>query len=294
LPRKQNIDDLNGINHLIEEELSYDANTLLSESQILMSQLNTEQLLAFDTIVNAVLSEKSGFYFVSGYGGTGKTFLWNAIVTHLRSYKKIVLRVASSGVASFLLPGGQTAHSRFKIPCDLDDTYTCNIKRGTILAELIKSTSLIIWDEAFMTHRSAFEALDRSLRDLLASDSELAEKTCFGGKVVVLGGDPRQILPVIENGTRPQIIDAAITNSPLWAPVSVLHLTKNMRLFSNDLNPETTTEIASFSKWILDIGEGQIAARSKEGESERWWIKIHHDMLLFPKKDSLPCMHIQI
>jgi hypothetical protein len=36
-----------------------------------------------------------------------------------------------------------------------------------MLPELIESTSLIICDEAFMTHRCAFEALARSLRDLL-------------------------------------------------------------------------------------------------------------------------------
>jgi hypothetical protein len=74
---------------------------------------------------------------VSGYGGTGKTFLWGAIVTWLRAHEKIVLAVASSGVASLLLPGGRTAHSRFKIPCDLDDTSICDIKRGSMLCETL-------------------------------------------------------------------------------------------------------------------------------------------------------------
>jgi hypothetical protein len=62
-----------------------------------------------------------------------------------------------------LLPGGRTAHSRFKIPLQIDDESICDIKKGTILAELIEQTSLIIWDEALMTHRKCFEALDRSL-----------------------------------------------------------------------------------------------------------------------------------
>jgi ATP-dependent DNA helicase PIF1 len=35
----------------------------------------------------------------------------------------------------------------------------------------------------------------------------------FGGKVVVLGGDVRQILPVIENGSNNQIIHATIIKS---------------------------------------------------------------------------------
>lgn len=66
--------------------------------------------------------------------------------------KKIVLTVASSGVASLLLPRGRTAHSRFKIPCDIDDDTVCEIKRGSMLAELIESTSLVSWHEALMTH----------------------------------------------------------------------------------------------------------------------------------------------
>jgi hypothetical protein len=36
-----------------------------------------------------------------------------------------------------------------------------------ILALLIQHADLIIWDEAPMVHRHAFEAVDRSLRDLM-------------------------------------------------------------------------------------------------------------------------------
>jgi Cdc6-like AAA superfamily ATPase len=131
----------------------------------LVSQLNPDQKHVFDTIIARVSCNSPGFFFVCGHGGTGKTFLWNAIITHLRSEKKIVLAVASSGVASLLLPKGRIAHSRFKIPFDLNEAGTCSIKRGTMLAELIKVSALIIWDEAPMTHRHCFEALDRTLRD---------------------------------------------------------------------------------------------------------------------------------
>jgi ATP-dependent DNA helicase PIF1 len=103
----------------------------------------------------------------------------------LTSTEKIVLVVASSGVASLLLPGGRTTHSRFKIPCDLDETAIYDIKRGTMLAELIEAASLVIWDEAFMTHRAAFEALDHTLRDLMSTNSHKAMTIPFGGKVVV-------------------------------------------------------------------------------------------------------------
>lgn len=34
--------------------------------------------------------------------------------------------------------------------------------------------------------------------------------------MVVLGGDLRQILPVVVGGGRAQVVDAAIVNSQLW------------------------------------------------------------------------------
>jgi hypothetical protein len=290
LPRRSTSSESSSTNRFIEEELAYDIDNLLDESETFLRKLNAAQRHAFNVIVNTVLNEEHGFYFVSGYGGTGKTFLWNAIITHLRSQRKIVLSVASSGVASLLLPGGCTTHSRFKIPCDdLDDSTTCNIRRGTMLAELIRLASLIIWDEAFMTHIIAFEALDRTLHDLLSLQSPEARKLPFGGKVVVLGGDPRQILPIVENGNRSQIVDAAITNSSLWSHVTILHLTANMRLSSPMLTEEARDELTQFSKWVLDIGEGNIPARAKDGEIEPTWIKIPHELLM-PRQDSIQCM----
>jgi hypothetical protein len=108
-----------------------------------------------------------------------------------------------------LLASRRTAHSRFKIPLQVDDNSFCDIKRGTNLSNLLKESALIIWDEALMTGRKCFEALDRTLRDVLSVDDPLLADVPFGGKVIVLGGDLRQILPVIEGGSRPQIIDAA-------------------------------------------------------------------------------------
>jgi hypothetical protein len=75
-------------------------------------------------LIESALSCSPGLFFVCGHGGTGKTFFWNAILTHLRSRQKIVLAIASSGVALLLLPKGRTAHSRFKIPFDLDESIS--------------------------------------------------------------------------------------------------------------------------------------------------------------------------
>ncbi|XP_057444082.1 uncharacterized protein LOC130736257 [Lotus japonicus] len=122
----------------------------------------------------------------------------------------IVLNVASSGIASLLLPGGRTAHSRFCIPLQTDETTTCNIKQGSLRANLLICTKLIIWDEAPMLNKNCFEALDRTLRDIMRLEDERNMDKPFGSKVVVLGGDFRQILPVIPKGGRQDIVHQSL------------------------------------------------------------------------------------
>ena len=101
-------------------------------------------------------------------GGTSKTFLINLILAKIRSEGKIALATASSGIAATLLTGGCILHSTFKIPLDLNavDIPVCSIKKGTSLCKVIQEAKAIVIDEAPMTNRHAFEALDRSLRDL--------------------------------------------------------------------------------------------------------------------------------
>ncbi|CAN1272991.1 ATP-dependent DNA helicase PIF1 [Linum perenne] len=106
------------------------------------------------------------FSFLHGHGGTGKTYLYNCIVSKVRSRGQIALVVASPGIVATLLPDGVTAHSRFKIPLDVDHSSTCNVKKGTTLSELLKAATLIVWDEAPMVHRHSFEAVDRTLCDI--------------------------------------------------------------------------------------------------------------------------------
>ena len=43
--------------------------------------------------------QEGEMFFLYGYGGIGKTFIWKMLASSLRVDKKIVLRVASSGIA---------------------------------------------------------------------------------------------------------------------------------------------------------------------------------------------------
>ncbi|XP_076951019.1 uncharacterized protein LOC143624181 [Bidens hawaiensis] len=145
------------MNPLMMEELSYDKDSLSNDFKLLYTSLTDEQ--------------KS---------------LWKTLSASIRSKGEIVLNVASSGIASLLLEGGRTAHSRFLIPINLTEDSQCQVKGNTDVSELLKKTSLIIWDEAPMIHKHAFEALDRTLKDVMNVDLGNTSGSLFGGKVVVL------------------------------------------------------------------------------------------------------------
>ena len=241
MPFPMTVQENDVCNRLILEELAYNKVELAAEYTSLISSLTDEQKHVYQTIMDAVLSGVGGIFFVYGYGGTGKTFLWRTLSTFLRSNGHIVLNVTSSGIASLLLPGGRTAHSHFSIPLDINESSTCNITQGSNMVELLAIAKLIIWDEAPMVNKHCFEALDRTLRDVLRFSNPNSLEQPFGGKVIVFGGDFRQILPVIPKGSRQDIVHATINSSYLWNDCKVLLLTKNMRLQTGSIDANIET-----------------------------------------------------
>ena len=111
LPTGSLIDDLN--NKLLRNELNYDIKRLKEENLIFVKNLNNEQKYIYDKILNSITNQNNKLYFVYGHGGTGKIYLWNAIISKIRSNNEIILAVASSRITSLLLPKGRTAQSRF-------------------------------------------------------------------------------------------------------------------------------------------------------------------------------------
>ncbi|GKC54333.1 DNA helicase [Tanacetum coccineum] len=256
-------------NKLLMEEKSYNRELLAREKDTLLRKLNEKQRQIFNLIINACTNNQQEMIFVYGHGGTGKTFLWKTITYTLRADKKIVLTVASSGVASLLLPAGRTTHSRFKLPLDLTDTSVCSIKKNTQLANLIKETSLIIWDEAPMNDRRCFETLDRTLRDILSKPDAF-----FGGKTVMLGGDFRQTLPIKKGASRNEIVASSITKSYLWHHFTLHRLTKNMRLADENMDETQKEKVSTFAKWLLDVGDGSIGIPDECDPDNTSWVEI--------------------
>jgi PIF1-like helicase/Helicase len=244
MPRVRENWELRVGNELIAEQLNYDVPTLQQFIQHGLPTLNAEQLQLYNAVIDSVNSNHGGAFFVHSAGGCGKTYVCNLIAATVRAQRKIVLCVASSGIASLLLSGGRTAHSRFKIPISINEASTCNIKKGDPWHGLLRETSLIIWDEVPMQHRYVIECVDRSLRDLFDTDID------FGKITILFGGDFRQTLPVIPHGSREQIVGATFCRSHLWQRVQIFHLRTNMRLGRDAVSDE-------FANYLLQLGTGQ-------------------------------------
>ena len=176
---------------VLQEELGYDLQQLRDQAADRLPTLLPSQREMADAVLEAVRLGTPLAVFVDAPGGTGKTYTFNAVLSAVRSERRVALAVAYSGIAATLLEGGRTFHSRFKAPLSPQATSMCAISAQSPLAELIRRADLIVWDEAPMAHRFLLEALDRTLRDVTQTDRP------FGGKVIVLGGDFRQTLPVV-------------------------------------------------------------------------------------------------
>ena len=163
--------------------------------------------------MEAVEGEEKHIFFLHSAGSGGKTYVCNTIAAAVRARGRVALCVASSGIASLLLEGGRTSHSRFHIPINIDEASRCRIKRNDFLHRTLEHTDIIIWDEAPMQHRFCLDAVDRTLREVLGRDLP------FGGINVLFGGDFRQTLPVVPKGSREQIVSASIRQSSFWPRV---------------------------------------------------------------------------
>jgi hypothetical protein len=243
---------------VVAEEMCYDAASEAARAARDLPCLNADQRRIYDAVQHAMASVEAGgagkLIFVDGPGGTGKTFLYSVMLASVRGRApggRIALAVASSGIAALLLTGGRTAHSRFKIPIKVHETAMCRLPKQSHDADLLRRAELIVWDEAPMSHKHAVLAVDRALQDITGCQLP------FGGKVVVMGGDFRQVLPVVPRGTPEQIMNSCIKRSALWAHVQVMPLTINMRVqqVQGPAAPDAERRRA-FAAWLLRIGEG--------------------------------------
>lgn len=88
----------------------YDTKYLEKYANDRRALLNINQKRVYDTIMNAIIKDEGGIFFLDAPGGTGKTFLINLLLAEVRKTKQIARRT---------FDGGRTSHSMFKIPLNI-------------------------------------------------------------------------------------------------------------------------------------------------------------------------------
>jgi hypothetical protein len=233
---------------LAECEMNNDQNiNVVDDLEEKINSLTDAQRIIFNTVINALNGKnKIKCIFIDGPGGSGKSYLLNLLISYCNKHKKNVLADAWTGIAANLLKEGKTVHTTFKLPLNVNETSSCNIKPNSPYSRKIKDVQLLIWDEISMAKKHAFEAIEKCLVDL--SDSN----EVFGGKVVVVSGDFRQTLPIARFGNRVLIIENCVKSSKLWQNFECMSLKQNKRISEND---------NEFKSWLLNVGNGNFLTK---------------------------------
>ena len=175
----------------IQEELNhFEFNeNLAEEANENVAHMNPEQKNAYDGVFQAVESKTGGLFSIDACAGSGKTFVICTLLSQVRGSGMIALAMATTGIASTLLPGGRTVHSKLKVPINIDEETVISAltRESTAVHKLIKRTDLIIIDEVTIGNKLMYEAIDRTLRKVLDPNKP------FGGIPVLVTGDWMQV-----------------------------------------------------------------------------------------------------
>ncbi|XP_054746537.1 uncharacterized protein LOC129251202 [Anastrepha obliqua] len=188
------------INPELEEEELPEKEMSNDQFQRAQNAMNVDQrqlvVLVTESIKNQLNGDmKREKIFVTGGAGTGKTFLFNLLKTHVnRCYGKPVVKVgALTGVAARLI-GGTTVHRLLELPVQKDGVIvsmpllTGNYLRG--MRQLWQNIEFLFIDEISMIPYEMLCMIDSRLRQLIIPDA------CFDGINVIFFGDLMQLPPV--------------------------------------------------------------------------------------------------
>ena len=123
---------------------------------------------------------------IIGVAGTGKSYLIHAIRNLLQACCAIT---ATTGKASYNI-GGSTIHSLLKLPIGPRGNKELIGQSLIRLQENLNDIKYILIDEYSMLGQTMFGWVDRRCRQATGVGHEL-----FGGKSIILLGDPAQLPP---------------------------------------------------------------------------------------------------
>lgn len=240
----------NNDNPYIVEQMNYNQVNEINRAAANAEVMNVEQLNTYRAITTAIdnPNDNNRIHFIDAPGGTGKTFLLNAILSHARGTGLIALATASSGIAALLLTGGKTSHSMYGIPLQCTASSNSSHPSRGHAREMLQRASILLWDEAPMSSKIVFNFVDRFLQDLMHSELP------FGGKMVILAGDFRQTLAVAKRQGREGIVANLVNRCQWWNNGLTTHrLIRNERIRRLQ---NYNGNVEEFERFLMDIGNG--------------------------------------
>lgn len=133
---------------------------------------------------------------------------------------------------------------------------------------MLRQASLIIVDEVAMAPSTIFSIMDNLLRRIY--DAPHDWQPMFAGKVVLFGGDMRQLGPIPSDGqTMGQL---HFRNSPAFEEAELKTL---------DINMRTVAEEKNFATFLRQVGEGKT---TRYTQLLKGCVRIEHSMVIADRK----------
>ena len=224
--------------------------------------------------------------YVSGFGGTGKSYLIKALQGYLWVQKNLfdepadIALTAPTGLAAANV-GGQTLHSLFSLPVEHGEKlpkYTA-LKKNSMqqIRTVLKDLALLVIDEISMVSAEMMMSINLRLQEIFGADE------LFGGKTVIVFGDLLQLPPV--HGKRPfQDLSGDDVHNLTGGLRIPSHLWGNFEYDELTINQRQKGEVNE--KWSSILGRIRIGRQSQDD------INILQERLIPVRQCELPSQHL--
>ncbi|CAG9773409.1 unnamed protein product [Ceutorhynchus assimilis] len=219
------VDEVIGDDDSVDVVMEGDATETDHGGKIRIPNLNDEQMLFAADIIDSVKRNQNRAFVLMASGGTVFT-----------------------GIAATLLKNGATAQTTFGLPLRKQkdpesSALTSSLSAQSEEAAKIGAAKLVVIDEVFMLSKWMLDLLENVCR-LFSPDPNSTRR--FGGKTVILSGDPKQLLPVVSvSSGRVASVMESIVASSVWTNLQKATFRRNMRLGDGEV---------AWSKWVGKLG----------------------------------------
>lgn len=210
------------------------------KNEFYVPKLNQEQKIIFEKITTAIEKNENKRIFVEGSAGTGKSFLFKALIEWADKTKYTYKCYTPTGIAALMYRNSNTLHSGFKLSLGNVEEEKSYIKKFSECAESLRKTNFIIIDEISVVTKYTLDVINKKLQEICCNNLE------FGGKTIIFGCDFKQLPCVLNKGSMYDVFLVSCKNSKFFENCEKLVLNTNVRHEGNGV----------FLKYLKTIGMG--------------------------------------